>query len=72
MHRHGSIRGNRDAIQQLFEIGAVVLVVAKGETRRAVLLLGRCLVGIRTRERDRGGILVQFLQLNGKGCAGSA
>jgi hypothetical protein len=42
MDRQGAVGADRDAEEELLQIGAVVLVVAEGDARRAVALLGRC------------------------------
>jgi hypothetical protein len=64
--RHGPIGGDGDAVQQLLEVGAVVLVVAEGDARRPARLLGGGLRGVGAAEGDGGGVLMQLSQVNGE------
>ena len=59
-----SVGGDGDPKEELFQIRAVVLVVAKGDSRRPVELVGGGLVSIVATEGDGGGILVQFVEAN--------
>ena len=66
LHRHGAVAGDREDIQQLLEVGAVVLVVSPGDggsepaAKRA--FLGRGVVI--AMEGDGGGIVVQLVELD--------
>ena len=59
-----SVGGDGDPKEELLQIGAVILVVAKRDTRRPVELVGGGLVGIVATEGDGGGILVQLVEAN--------
>lgn len=59
-----SVGGDGDPKEELFQIRAVVLVVAKGDSRRPVELVGGGLVSIVATEGDGGGILVQLVEAN--------
>jgi len=64
MDRHGTVGADRDAEQQLLQVGAVILVVAKGDARRSVALFGWCLVLVGPREGDCRGVIVRLPQLD--------
>ncbi len=64
MDRDRAVGADRDAVQQLFEIGAVVLAVAEGDARRPVGLLGAGLRRVGAREGDGGGVLVKLAQVD--------
>ena len=66
MDRHGAIGTDGDAVDQLFEVRAVVLVVAEGDARRALPLFLGGLLGIVAVEGDGSRVLMQFAQVNGK------
>ena len=66
-----SVGGDGDPKEELFQIRAVVLVVAKGDSRRPVELVGGGLVGIVATEGDGGGILVQLVESNVERADGS-
>src|SRR5262249_55918981 len=57
---------DRDAEEQLFQVGSVILVVAEGDARRAVAFLGRRLVMVGPREGDGRGVIVRLPQLDPK------
>ncbi len=59
---HGSVGRHRAVVQQLLEIGAVIFVVALGDARRTVALLGGRLIGILSGEGDGGRVLVHLLE----------
>jgi hypothetical protein len=66
VHRHGTIACDSEDIQQLLEVGAVVLVVAVGDGQAKLspegpLLVGRLVVAV---ERDGGGVVVQFVEID--------
>jgi hypothetical protein len=71
MHRHGAVSRDGHAVQQLLEVGPVVLVVAEGDPGRPVGLLGRGLVGVCPREGDGGRVLVLFAQVDAEGGDGA-
>jgi hypothetical protein len=62
----GPIAADGDAVEQLLEVRAVVLVVAEGNARRPVGLLAGRLCGVDAAEGDGGGVLVQFGQVDGE------
>jgi hypothetical protein len=64
--RDGAVGRDRKAVQQLFEVGAVVFVVAEGDARRASRLLGGSLLSVGAGEGDGGGVLVQLGKLDGE------
>src|SRR5207244_8192943 len=59
---HGAVGGHRAVVQQLLEVGAVVLVVAAADARGAVGRLGGRLVGVFATQGDGGGVLVKLTQ----------
>ena len=65
--RHGAVGRDGHAVQPLLEIGSVVLVVAQGDARRPVGLLGRSLAGVRAAEGDGGGVLMLLAPVDGQG-----
>jgi hypothetical protein len=59
-----SVGGDGDPKEELLQIRAVVLVVAEGDPRRPVELVGCGLLGVVATEGDGGGILVQLVEAN--------
>jgi hypothetical protein len=68
--RHGAVGADGKAEQQLLEVGAVVLVVAEGDARRAAGLVGGRLAGIVPTEGDGGGVLMELGQVDVEGADG--
>ena len=64
MDRHGPVGADGDAEEQLFQVGAVIFVVAEGNARRSVALLGWLLVVIDPGEGHGRGVVVHLLQAN--------
>ena len=66
MHRHSAVTGHSQDVEELLEIGPVILVVPPGD-RQGLLpgpgfLLG--VIGIGAVEGDGGRVVVQFVQFN--------
>ena len=62
MDGHGAVRSYRAVVEKLFEIRAVVFVVASSDTSRAIGVLGWHLCSILPREGDGGRVLVHLLK----------
>jgi hypothetical protein len=60
MNRHSAIGADRDAEQELFQIGAMILIVAKGDVWRAVALGDGILVLVSSGESHGGGVVMQL------------
>src|SRR5271169_5321466 len=60
--RDRTIGGHRAVVEELFEVGAVVFVVAPADACGAVRLFGGGLVVILPGESHGGGVLVQLAQ----------
>ena len=66
LHRHGAVAGDGEDVEQLLEVGAVVLVVAPGDGQpepspQGPLPVGRLVVAV---EGDGGGVVVQFVEVD--------
>ncbi len=64
--RHGSIGSHRAVIDQLFEIRAVVFVIAARNTSRTLGVGNRRLIGVLTRDCYGCRVLVKFLEHKSK------
>jgi len=64
MQGHRPIGTDGDAEEQLFQIGAVVLVVPEGDARRPISGVGGSLSGILAGEGDRRGVLVELGEID--------
>lgn len=63
---HGTVGGDGDAVKQLLEIGAVILVVTEGNVWWPVRLPRIGLVGVLAGDGNGGGILVDLPKFDGE------
>ena len=68
LHRHGAVAGDREDVEQLLEVGAMVLVVAPGDGQpqpapQGPLLIGGLVIAV---EGDGGGVVVQLVEIDGE------
>ena len=66
LHRHGTVACDGEDVEQLLEVGAVVLVVAVGDGQaelpaQGAFVLGSLVVAV---EGDGGGVVVQFVEFD--------
>ena len=68
LHRHGAVAGDGEDVQQLLEVGAMVLVMPPGDgplqpAPQGPVLIGGLVVAV---EGDGGGVVVQLVELDGE------
>ena len=68
LHRHGAVARDREDVEELLEVGAMVLVVAPGDGQpqpapQGPLPIGGLVIAV---EGDGGGVVVQLVELDGE------
>ena len=68
VHRHGAVARDGEDVEELLEVGAVVLVVAVGDGQAELPPQGPLAVGglVVAVEGDGGGVVVQLVEIDGE------
>ena len=68
LHRHGAVARNGEDVEQLLEVGAMVLIVSPGDGQPQPAPQGPLLIGglVITVEGDGGRIVVQLVEIDGE------